>query len=91
MNGEREDEMQQERSRFIDFLIDGCTQPSEAFCEEMSLTAFILYLFFADKFPNMILPYSLKSSLKRTPETLNKCTFFLSAWEKKAIPQKQEI
>lgn len=29
-------------------------------------------IFFADKFPNMILLYSLKSSYKRPPETLNK-------------------
>lgn len=39
-------------------------------------------IFFADKFSNMILLYSLKSSYKRTPETLNKRAPPFSCFEK---------
>lgn len=69
------------------FSLMDARNPQEPFVKKyLSLLSYCI--FFADKFPNMILLYSLKSSHKRTPETLNKCTFFCL---KKAIPQKQEI
>lgn len=91
--GWREKKMRRSNGRadLLIFSLMHAYNPQKAFSlKKKPLSLFSYCIFFADKFLNMILLYSWKSSYKRTPETLNKCTSPFSPL-RKAIPQEQEI
>ncbi len=76
------------RADLLIFLLMDAHNSQKRFVKKyLTLLSYCIVL--ADKFPNMILLYSLKSSYKRTPETLNKRAPPFFSVSKKQFPRNR--